>query len=223
MATKAVLAQLAVAFAAKTGQQVGIESVGGVDAAMRINAGEAFDIVLLASDATDRLISSGHLAPYSRVDWAHSPVAVAVASNSNAPDISNAAALKQAVLAAASVSYSTGPSGVYLAQLFGRWGIADEVKPKLVVPPPGISVGSLLASGQVTLGFQQLSELINLSGVKLLGTLPAEVAFTTIFSAATPFSLDSQRQQTAQTFSAFLNSPDANAIKHLHGMTPAQN
>ena len=221
VATKAILAQLIAAFAEKTGQSIDIESIGGVDAAKRVNAGEAFDIVLLASDATDRLIASGHLALNSRVDWALSQVAVAVAGASNAPDISSEAALKKAVLAASSISYSTGPSGVYLAQLFERWGIADAVKAKLVVPPPGTSVGSLLASGQVALGFQQLSELINLSGVKLVGDLPVEVAYTTTFSAATPLRLDTQQQQAAQLFLAFLNTPDANTIKQLHGMTAA--
>ena len=220
MATKAILAQLAAAFAAQTGQPVGIESVGGVDAAKRVNAGEAFDIVLLATDAVDRLITSGHLSPHSRVDWAQSPVAVAVASNSHTPDIRNEAALKETVLTASSISYSTGPSGVYLAQLFERWGIAEAVKAKLVVPQPGISVGSLLASAQVALGFQQRSELINLPGLKLLGDLPADVAYTTIFSAATPLSLDAPRQQAAQNFLAFLNTPDANTIKQLHGMSP---
>ena len=125
-ATQQLLAQLTAAYQAKTGQVVQIESVGGVDAAKRVIAGEAFDIVLLASDAIDKLIASGHLAAGSRVDYVQSPVAVAVHNNAAVPDISSEAALKVAVLAAPSISYSTGPSGTYLTQLFARWGIASN-------------------------------------------------------------------------------------------------
>ena len=127
MATKAILADLTQAYAAQTGVSVQIESVGGVDAAKRVQAGEAFDMVLLASDAIDRLIASGHVQPDSRCDWVRCPVAVAVQAGAAKPDLSNEAAVKAAVLASPTLSYSTGPSGVYLEKLFARWGIADQV------------------------------------------------------------------------------------------------
>ncbi len=222
MATKPLLAELAAAYAAQTGRAVSIESMGGVDAAKRVQAGEAFDVVLLASDAIDRLAVAGHLVASSRVDWAHSPVAVAVPANMTAPDISNEAALQQAVLAAPSISYSTGPSGTYLAQLFARWGIAQAVQSKLVVPPPGTPVGSLVASGQVALGFQQLSELQSVAGVKVIGQLPPEVAFITTFSAGLPAGLGTERLHAVQDFLVFLNSPEADTIKQHHSMTSAK-
>ena len=168
MATKAVLSQLTHLYKAQTGVEVQIESVGGVDAAKRVQAGEDFDIVLLASDAIDKLIQAGHLLTNSRQDWVLSSVAVAVKKGGKHPDISTEAALKASVLSSATLSYSTGPSGVYLEKLFERWGISSEVKAATVVAPPGVPVGSLVASGQVELGFQQLSELIALPGAILV-------------------------------------------------------
>ena len=78
MATRQVLADLVAGFAQQSGTQAAIESVGGVDAAKRVAAGEAFDVVILASDAIDKLMAAGHLVHGSKVDWVHSGVAVAV-------------------------------------------------------------------------------------------------------------------------------------------------
>ena len=214
-ATQALLAQLCAVYEAQAGQAVHIESVGGVDAAKRVVAGESFDIVLLASDAIDKLIASGHLAAGSRVDYVQSPVAVAVHQSAAAPDISSEAALKAAVLAAPSLSYSTGPSGNYLTQLFARWGIADIVAAKLIVPPPGTPVAALISSGRVALGFQQLSELLNVDGVQVVGNLPAEVAFITSFSVG----VVAGKENLATNFLGFLNSSQIAPIKIAIGMT----
>ena len=221
MATKSILAALADAYRAQTGVTVHIESVGGVDAAKRVQAGEAFDVVLLASDAIDRLIASGHLQTGSRCDWVNSPVAVAVQSGTPHPDIHNEASVKAAVLAAPTLSYSTGPSGVYLEKLFERWGIAEQVKPRIVVPPPGTPVGALVASGQVALGFQQLSELISVQGLDVVGNLPSDVAYITTFSSGIPVAVaqDGARQQAVQTFLQFLASAEVEPVKQQQGMT----
>ena len=222
MATKQILAELGAAYLAQTGVRLEIESVGGVDAARRVQADEIFDVVLLASDAIERLIASGHLVQGSRLDWVHSPVAVAVPAKAAAPDIGSEAALKAAVLAATTISYSTGPSGNYLTGLFARWGIADAVKAKLVVPPPGTPVGSLVARGEAALGFQQLSELQNLEGVNVIGNLPAEVAFITTFSAGIPSKLSPARVRNVKDFLNFLNTPETQPIKLQQGMYPIQ-
>ena len=220
MATKAILADLAQAYHAQTGVTVHIESVGGVDAAKRVQAGEAFDAVLLASDAIDRLIASGHVQNGSRCDWVNSPVAVAVPSGTAHPDIHNEASLKAAVLAAPTLSYSTGPSGVYLEKLFERWGIAEQVKPRIVVPPPGTPVGKLVASGQVALGFQQLSELFTVQGLDVVGNLPDDVAYITTFSSGIPTALtDAARVQAVEKFLHFLASADVEPVKQKQGMT----
>ncbi len=220
MATKALLADLTQAYLAQTGVSVQIESVGGVDAAKRVQAGEAFDMVLLASDAIARLIASGHVMPDSRHDWVRSPVAVAVQAGAARPELSNEAALKAAVLASPTLSYSTGPSGVYLEKLFERWGIADEVKARIVVPPPGTPVGALVANGQAALGFQQLSELMALPGIDVLGTLPADVAFITTFSSGIPAVIagDAARVAAVQSFLQFLASAGVEDVKRKQGM-----
>jgi molybdate transport system substrate-binding protein len=214
MATKSLLADLTQAYQDQTGVTVQIESVGGVQ------AGELLDVVLLASDAIDRLITAGAVQTGSRSDWVRSPVAVAVPAGASHPDMSNEAALKAAVLASPTLSYSTGPSGVYLEKLFDRWGIAELVKARIVVPPPGTPVGALVASGQAALGFQQLSELIALPGIEVLGTLPADVAFITTFSAGVPqiIAHDAARVSVVQAFLKFLTSPDVEHVKRKQGM-----
>ncbi len=220
MATKALLVELAQAYQVKTGVRVEVESVGGVDAAKRVQAGEMLDVVLLGSDAIDRLMASGHVVTNSRCDWVRSPIAVAIRTGDVKPDIQSESALKTAVLASPSLSYSTGPSGVYLEKLFERWGIAEQIKSRIVVPPPGTPVGALVAQGNAALGFQQLSELISLPGIDVLGTLPEEVAYITIFSAGVCAAIanDSQRVNTVHSFIQFLASSEVEPHKLKQGM-----
>lgn len=219
MATRLVLAELVEAFQQRSGSRVTIESVGGVDAAKRVQAGEAFDVVILASDAIDKLMASGQVLADSKVDLVRSGVAIAVRAGAPKPDISSEDAVRAAVLAARSISYSTGPSGVALAKLFERWGIADEIKDRLVTPPPGIPVGSLVAKGEVELGFQQLSELINLDGITVLGLLPPAIQIITTFSAGV--CAGSQQGDAVRAMLADMNTPEAAAAKRRQGMDPA--
>ena len=221
MATQALLADLIAAFQVAQPAQpmIRLESVGGVDAARRVQAGEAFDIVVLAANAIDTLTAGGHLTASGRIDLAQSGVAVAVPAGAPHPDIGTEAALKAAVLAAPSVGYSTGPSGVQLARLFERWGITEQIRERTVIAPPGVAVGSLVASGAVALGFQQLSELMALPGVDLLGPLPAAVQITTTFSAAR--SVGCEQPEAARALLNFLGSTGTAATKQRHGMAPA--
>lgn len=221
MATRALLAQLCEAYAKQTGIDVLIESVGGVDAAKRVAAGEGFDVVILGSDAIDKLIASGHVIAGSRVDVVRSPISVAIKKGAPRVDISSASSLKASVLAASSISYSTGPSGVYLAQLFEKMGLGEVVKAKTVVPPPGVPVGSLVAKGEVDIGFQQSSELINLPGIDIVGNLPDEVAYITTFSAGIPTSSSPASREAIAQFLSFANSAQAVPLKQSQGMNPA--
>lgn len=218
MATRTVLAELAAAFAQRTGIVVALESVGGVDAARRVQAGERFDLVVLAADAIAKLVAAGHLLPDSCVDLVRSPVAVAVRAGAPHPDIGSEAAVRQAVLAARSIGFSTGPSGAYLMRLFERWGIAAEVQGRIVQAPAGVPVAALLARGEVELGLQQLSELMHADGVDVLGVLPAAIAFVTVFTAGR--SADPAPAAVMQWL-AFLRSPAAEAALQRHGMAPA--
>ncbi len=218
MATREVLAELIRGFTAESGQPVAAEAAGGVDVAKRIQAGEDADVVVLADAAIDRLIAAAALRP-GRVDLVRSGVAIAVRSGRPRPDISTELAVKAAVEAASSLSYSTGPSGVYLEKLFARWGILESVRPRIVVPPPGIPVASLVAAGQAALGFQQLSELLNVEGIEVLGPLPAAIQTITTFSAG--ISVRCRQPQAAAQLLSYMCQPAAAAVKQLYGMEPA--
>jgi molybdate transport system substrate-binding protein len=145
-----------------------------------------------------------------------SPVAIAVREGAPQPDVSTEAALKAAVLAARRVSYSTGPSGVHLQQLFERWGIAGEIASRIVQAPPGVPVGSLVARGEVDLGFQQLSELMSLPGVVVIGALPGATQFITTFSAGV--CARSTQAAAVRALLDFMNSPQVIELKRRHGM-----
>jgi molybdate transport system substrate-binding protein len=220
MATRALLAEMRQAWqAAHPEAAFEVESVGGVDAAKRVASGELFDGVVLASDAIDKLMAGGHVLPGSRVDLVHSGVAVAVRAGTPAPDIASEDALRHAVRTARSLGYSTGPSGTQLLKLFERWDLTTELQPKLVQAPAGIPVGRLVAEGQVELGFQQLSELMSLPGITVVGPLPAAVQITTTFSGGVTAA--SAQAETMQALLAWMASPATAPLKQRHGMESA--
>lgn len=219
MATRAVLAELGRAFEARFAFGVAIESVGGVDAKQRVLGGESFDVVALASDAIDELVVAGRLRSGSRVDLMQSGVAAAVRAGAPRPRIDSEEALQSAVLAARSIGYSTGPSGVKLSRLFERWGIAHALRERIVTPKPGVPVGALIARGDVELGFQQLSELMHVEGVEVLGLLPASVQILTTFSAGV--GADAKHPASAQALLDFMVAPASADAKRRHGMAPA--
>ena len=220
MATKQVLADLIALYRqAQPDTVIELESVGGVDAAKRVQAGEAFDIVALASNAVAQLTTDGKVVAGSTVDVVRSGVALAVRRGAPHPDIGSEAAVKQAVLAARTLGYSTGPSGVQLARLFERWGIAEQIKDRIVTAPPGVPVGSLVAKGEVALGFQQLSELMSLEGIDVLGPLPAQIQIITTFSAG--LATASTQPDAVRALLAFLVSPATAQTKQRNGMEAA--
>ena len=135
------------------------------------------------------------------------------------PDIGSEAALRQALLAARSIGYSTGPSGVALLKLFERWGIADTLRERIVQAPPGVPVGALVARGEVELGFQQRSELMHLQGIDLIGAMPPGAQIVTTFSAA--LCTASTQPGAVRELLAFMRSPETAALKRRHGMEPA--
>lgn len=220
MATRLVLAELAQAWGERGAGQVVFESIGGVEAAQRVAAGEAVDVVVLARDAIERLMAAGHLLPGSAVDLVRSPVAAAVPAGAPVPDLHDLAAVRDAILAARRIGYSTGPSGQALAQWLQRWGIADVMRDRVVVPPPGIPVGSLLARGEIDLAFQQLSELLPIPGIEVVPDLPPELGLETVFTGAV--ARTAARPDAARALLEFLASPAADAAKQRQGMRPAR-
>jgi molybdate transport system substrate-binding protein len=219
MATRQALAELAAAYEARAAQPVELVSLGGVEAAKRVRAGEAFDVVVLASDALDKLAAEGFVFEGTRVDVARSDIGVAVRSGAARPDVGSEDALRRAVQDACSVGYSTGPSGTYLVELFERWRIADAIRERIVQAPPGVPVGTLVARGEVEIGFQQLSELVHVDGIDVLGTLPEAVRFITTFSGGVTKACD--RPDAARALLAFLASPAAADVLQRQGMEPA--
>jgi len=219
MATRLILGELARRYEARTGVAVDIRSMGGVDAARLIRAGEAADMVVLASTVMAELEAEGHVRPGSIRGFTRSGMAIAVRAGADRPEIGDEDAVRRAVLAARRVGYSTGPSGDHLLRLCARWGIAADSE-RLIKSPPGVPVGKLVAEGDADLGFQQLSELINVPGLQVVGPLPPEIQAVTIFSAGV--GTKSERPAETEVLIAFLAGPDADAIKREQGMEPAR-
>jgi molybdate transport system substrate-binding protein len=219
MATRELLNDLAAEYQRSTAQAVISEAAGGVDVAKRVRAGEAVDVVVLSSTAIDSLIAAGSLLPDSRIDLVKSGVSIAVRAGAPHPDVASEEAVKRAVLAAKTLSYSTGPSGVYLEKLFERWGILADIRARIVVAPPGVPVGSLVANGSVELGFQQLSELMTLPGIEVIGPLPPQIQTITTFSGG--ISSGCTRPELARALLGYLASPSVAHTKQRYGMEPA--
>jgi molybdate transport system substrate-binding protein len=217
MAPKACLAAAIELYGKSHTDRVLAEAAGGVDVTQRIAAGEAVDLVVLSDDAIEKLQAGGHVARDGRMPLMSSGIAVAVKTGAASPTISNEAAVKAAVLGSASISYSTGPSGRYLESLFTRWGILESIRERVVVPPPGTPVAELVASGEADLGFQQLSEMLNAPGIRVLGPLPDDIQQETIFSGAV--TSVSTMKESARDLLRFLASPALGTIRLQFGMS----
>ena len=219
MATREVLAQIGARYQRDTARAVIAEAAGGVDVANRVQAGEAVDVVILASNAIDKLIAANKLFADSRVDLVRSGIAIAVRAGEPRPEVGSEEAVKQAVAAARTLSYSTGPSGVYLEKMFERWGILAAIRKRIVVPPPGVPVGSLVATGAAEIGLQQLSELLNVAGIEVVGPLPPAIQSITVFSGGV--SLGCGDPDAARALLRFMASPEVSGIKKRYGMEAA--
>lgn len=184
---------------------------------MRLGNGEAADLVLLAAEAIDPLIAQGLIQAGSRVDLARSGIGVAVRAGAALPDIATVDAFKRTLLAADSIAFSTSASGVYVTGLFERLGIADAIRPRLK-QIQGEPVGAVVARAEAAIGFQQMSELLPVSGITIVGPLPAELQTHAIFSAAIPAS--ATRHDAARAFIGFLRSPGASAAMRRSGLDP---
>ena len=192
---------------------------GGVnEVAKRVGGGETADIVILPVAQIEDLLKQGKLVPGSRVDVAKSGIGVAVRSGAPKPDLRSGEALKNALLKAKSIAYSTGPSGVHMERLLQQWGIADAVKGKIVVSPPDTPVGEILARGGAEIGFQQVSELIRIKGIDYLGPLPADVQEITAFAAA--LHKNAAAPDAAKALMKYLSAPAAAPIIRKTGMEP---
>ncbi|HYC17257.1 MAG TPA: substrate-binding domain-containing protein [Pseudolabrys sp.] len=217
-ATEGTYRELAPQFEMATGHKVTTIFSGTLDVQKRLAAGESYDMIIMAGPAIDAQIKAGKVVAGSRVDIAKSGVAVGVPKGAPKPDIGSVEALKKTLLAAKSIGYSTGPSGVYLISLFEKLGVADQVKDKLKQTPTGVFVGTIIANRDVEIGFQQVSELAEFPGVDYVGPLPAEVQQTTVFSSG--IIVGGKEAEAAAALVQFLTSPEAGAAFKKRGMEP---
>jgi len=217
LAIKEAYLELVPAFQKRTGSKVDTEWVGGVDLMKRVKAGETADLVIASQKALGELKSLAKVQAV--VDLARSGVAVAVRKGAKRPDIGSGEAVKRALRAAKSIAYSSGPSGVYLAELFQKWGIAEELKAKITQTPPGTAVGPLVARGEAEIGFQQMSELLPTAGIDIVGPLPPDIQIVTTFSGGVHVA--AKEGDAARAWLAFITSPQSAAVLRKHGMEPA--
>ena len=217
-ATEEAYKELAPQFEKASGHKVTTVFTGTLDALKRLSNGETYDLLIMARQQIDELSQSGKVIAGSRTDVAKSGVGVAVGKGKPKPDISTVDALKKTLLAAKSVGYSTGPSGVYVVTMFQKMGIADEIKSKLKQTPTGVFVGSIIASGEAEIGFQQVSELSFFPGVDYVGPIPAEVQLITVFSAGIP--AGTKQADAAKALVSFITAPAAAAIFKKHALDP---
>ena len=219
IATKEAYLELVPQFEKASGHNVTTTWAGTTAIMQRMAAGERYDLVIISSSELDELIRQGKLAPGSRVDLAKSGIGIAGRGGAPRPDVSSAEALKRALLAAKTVGYTSGPSGVYMAKLIERMGIAAAIKPKHRGVPSGGTVGTIIASGDAEIGFQQVSELVHIPGIDYIGPLPADVQCVTVFSSGVQ--TGATEPDAAKALVAYLTTPAAKDVMKKHGLEVA--
>ena len=217
-ATEDTYRELVPQFEKATGHKVTTIFTGTLNVQKRLADGESYDMIIMAGPAIDAQIKAGKAVSGSRVDLAKSGVALGVPKGAPKPDISTVEALKKTILAAKSIGYSTGPSGVYLVSLFEKLGVDDQVKGKLKQTPSGVFVGNLIANHEVEIGFQQVSEIATFPGVDFVAPLPAAVQQTTVFSSG--IIAGAKEADAAKALVKFLTSPQAAEAFKKRGMEP---
>jgi molybdate transport system substrate-binding protein len=215
-AFKEAYLELTPPFEKATGHKLSTAWVASVEMMQRLKGGEQVDLVILSAASLDELKKAGIVAE--RFDIARSGVGVAVKTGAPKPDISSGEAVKRAVLAAKGIAYSKGPSGIYLVKLFERWGISEQIKSK-VKQVQGEPAGAPAARGEVELAFQQVSELLPVPGIELVGPLPPDIQEITTFAAGVHARATAPNE--ARALVQFFKAPAAVPVIRRKGMEPA--
>src|SRR2546429_5584036 len=221
-AFKQVLLALLPDFERTSGHKVTVENdtVGALT--KRIEGGEVFDLAVLTPKAVDDLAKEGKFAAGSRANLARVGIGVVVKDGTPKPDISSLAAFKQALLAAKSIAYidpaAGGSSGIYVAGLLDRLGIAAEVKGKSKLIHGG-AVAEHIARGEAELGIHQISEILPVKGITLVGPLPAEIQNYTVYAAA--IGAQAKESAAAKALLDALSGPAAAEVLKSKGMERA--
>ena len=216
---KAVMLELIPEFERTSGKKLAITWASTAMLLDQIGQGASGDLTILTAEAIDGLIAQGKVVAGSRVDLARSAIGIAVRKGARKPDIGSTQALREALLAAKSISYSrTGISGIYFPTVLERLGIADEMKGKIVIPDTGVMVGDVVVKGDAELGIQQISELLPVAGIEIVGPLPPELQKMTVFSAG--LFAGSQEAEAAGALLRALAAPAARPLYRAKGMEP---
>ena len=218
---KEAMLELAPAFERAQGVKLAVTYGSTKTIVDEINAGASADLLILTAEAIDGLVQQGKVKAGSRVDLARSGIGVAVRKGAPKPDISTPEAFKRALLAAKKVSYSKiGASGIYFANtVIPRLGIAEEMKSRSLIPDPGTPVGTLVASGQAEIGLQQISELMPVPGIDIVGPLPGDLQKMTVFSSG--LCANARSPDAANALAAYLAARAALAVIKKHGLEAA--
>src|SRR5262245_36899189 len=192
---------------------------GGVNAvAKRVADGEIADVVMLPAPQIDDLIKLDKLVAETRVNVATSGVGVAIRAGAPKIEVGSSDGIRRALLAAKTIAYSAGPSGVHMERLIAKWGLTDEFKAKIVPPIPNVPIGEVVARGDAEIGFQQVSELLPVKGIDYLGPLPPDIQEVTVFSAAVHKAAGPT--DAARALLKYLTAPEAAPIIRKTGMEP---
>jgi molybdate transport system substrate-binding protein len=189
----------------------------------RLARGETADVVIMDAGAADALVSKGLLRADSKIALARSLIGMVVrAGAAKKPDISSVAAFRSSLLAAKSIAYSDSGSGTYLSTvLFPKLGVAHQIASKTLKvrgPPSGEPVAAVIARGEAEIGFQQVSELMHVPGIALVGTIPAELQPMTFFAAVLTSTV--HEPEAASALIRFLASPEAAPVIAKAGLMP---
>ncbi len=222
-AFKQVVLALVPNYERQTGNHVTVDNGTTGQLKKRIEGGEAFDVLVITPAVVDEMIASGRLAAGSKVNLASVGIGVVVKQGAPKPDIATVDQFKQALLKAKTVAYidpaSGGSSGIYIDKLLVKLGIADQIKPKAKLKQGG-HVADLIASGEAELGIHQISEIVPVKGVTLVGPLPKEIQNTTTYAAGLSSSV--KDKDAAQELIQYLSGPDAAAVLKSKGMDPVR-
>jgi molybdate transport system substrate-binding protein len=204
-------------FEAASGHKVAIQFGLTRDMQAAIEAGAAFDLALLPRSAIDALVRADKVAAGTVTDVVRSLVGVMVRTGTAEPDIGSVESFKTVLRKARAISYSKGPSGLYVAELLQRLGLTEEMKDKTVFAI-GRPVGEVIASGEAEIGMQQIIENQPVVGAHLVGPLPEALINYVMYSAG--FAPAASRTP-GEAFVRFLASPEAIRIIRAKGMEPA--
>lgn len=218
-ALRTVLLDCLPAFERAHGLKTSVEFGATTHTLENVRGGAAADVIICTAEAIDMLTREGKIIEGSRTDLARAGIGACVRAGAPRPDISTVEALKHTLLNAKSVSYSkAGQSGMHMAKVIAQLGIADVVNAKAVVNASGL-VGERVVSGEVELGFQQVSELLAVKGIDVIGELPAAVQLNSLFAAG--IGASTQQRDAAQALFTQLNTDRARQIMRDNGLTPA--